>query len=462
MGNKGSTPVRRVGIAGDQLSPNDPNATGDGTKGDGGRESSTAAPHTPGATRARSLSAQPPRPSPTLTAPRERGLSVSVLPVASGDTQDRLGAEVSTRTPVRRPSYRAKSVAQLAASRVILTPGALPPTPTSATTPPSGLPGEHAATSAPEGGPVTPGMAPVGAFVLDGVLYENAEEFWGVNSRQGLSAEEKALLHHLIRTAIVPVADGDGDDAMDALFPKLPPMTPRATAPHPGAMPHTPHTARTAHTAHTAHTVGDTPGVDPSPASLATGPQDMVATFAPDAVASAPAVAPPQPPASARLSAAEKSAGQSAHQARQSAVVLDDKIETAQQQMDEYIGGSCGCVRDCEASSGRDFDTRVAWPAALWCCVVSFPARFRVLSFLGRGAYGAVFLAQSHTGERVAIKHVAQSLTNAVAARRIFREVSVMRHFRHPNIISLRDVLRPADPVTFQDMYLVQVCARAV
>lgn len=85
-----------------------------------------------------------------------------------------------------------------------------------------------------------------------------------------------------------------------------------------------------------------------------------------------------------------------------------------------------------------------------------------MLSFLGRGAYGAVFLAQSHTGERVAIKHVAQSLTNAVAARRIFREVSVMRHFRHPNIISLRDVLRPADPVTFQDMYLVQVCARAV
>lgn len=67
-----------------------------------------------------------------------------------------------------------------------------------------------------------------------------------------------------------------------------------------------------------------------------------------------------------------------------------------------------------------------------------------------------MFLAEGPGGQRVAVKHIASSLSSAVAARRVFREIQVMRHFRHPNIIALVDVLHPADPVGFSDMYLVQ------
>lgn len=175
---------------------------------------------------------------------------------------------------------------------------------------------------------------PVGPFVLDGVLYENAEEFWGVNSRQGLTDEERGLLRHLVATAMVPVAEaGDaagGDDGLEALFPQLPPMTPRAAAPVPGM---------------------DGPRSPPSSAHEEDGKRGDGAPRQPSAkptspvhvVAAAPASAPPQPPPGSRPTPQQQLASlvaaKTPQEQRMGASAEEERLMRAQEHMEAYIGG---------------------------------------------------------------------------------------------------------------------------
>ena len=45
---------------------------------------------------------------------------------------------------------------------------------------------------------------------------------------------------------------------------------------------------------------------------------------------------------------------------------------------------------------------------------------------------------------------------------RTLREIKLLRHFQHENIISILDLLRPASLDDFKEVYLVQVCSRLV
>ena len=72
--------------------------------------------------------------------------------------------------------------------------------------------------------------------------------------------------------------------------------------------------------------------------------------------------------------------------------------------------------------------------------------RYIDLKPLGKGAYGTVCAAQDNvSGERVAIKKVADMFADLVTAKRMLREIRVNKHFVISTILSL---IR-CDPVWF-------------
>lgn len=71
--------------------------------------------------------------------------------------------------------------------------------------------------------------------------------------------------------------------------------------------------------------------------------------------------------------------------------------------------------------------------------------RYDVQQLLGRGSYGEVAEARDRvTGQRVAIKRVPNIAANATDAKRILREMHILRQLDHPNIIRLLDVRCPS------------------
>ena len=61
------------------------------------------------------------------------------------------------------------------------------------------------------------------------------------------------------------------------------------------------------------------------------------------------------------------------------------------------------------------------------------------------------------TGERVAIKKVMHAFDKLILAKRLLREVKILKHLDHENVIKLYDIQRPYpdDPDEFEDVYLI-------
>ncbi|KAK9202881.1 hypothetical protein WN943_013134 [Citrus x changshan-huyou] len=75
---------------------------------------------------------------------------------------------------------------------------------------------------------------------------------------------------------------------------------------------------------------------------------------------------------------------------------------------------------------------------------------------IGRGAYGIVCAAvNSETREEVAIKKIGNAFDNIIDARRTLREIKLLRHMEHENVISIKDIIRPPKKDTFNDVYIV-------
>lgn len=84
------------------------------------------------------------------------------------------------------------------------------------------------------------------------------------------------------------------------------------------------------------------------------------------------------------------------------------------------------------------------------------PSRYSVNKIIGRGAYGLVCSAvDTETGDKVAIKKIPRVFDDLVDAKRILRELKLLAFIRHPNLLYLKAVFRPADPESFTDVYLV-------
>lgn len=95
---------------------------------------------------------------------------------------------------------------------------------------------------------------------------------------------------------------------------------------------------------------------------------------------------------------------------------------------------------------------------------------------IGEGAYGVVWCVRLHplyfhqyissctassaihnpTQRKVAIKRITP-FDHSMFCLRTLREIKLLRHFDHENIISILDILRPTSLEEFREVYLVQV-----
>ncbi|KAF8051395.1 hypothetical protein N665_1735s0014 [Sinapis alba] len=74
---------------------------------------------------------------------------------------------------------------------------------------------------------------------------------------------------------------------------------------------------------------------------------------------------------------------------------------------------------------------------------------------LGRGAYGIICSAvNSETKETVAIKKIMHACENPIRARRTLREIKLLRHFEHENIVEIKDIIVSPKRDAFQDVYI--------
>ncbi|XP_061689625.1 STKc_p38 domain-containing protein isoform X5 [Syngnathoides biaculeatus] len=85
------------------------------------------------------------------------------------------------------------------------------------------------------------------------------------------------------------------------------------------------------------------------------------------------------------------------------------------------------------------------------------PQRYTALKALGSGAYGTVCSAiDQRTKEKVAIKKLYRPFQSLIHTKRSYRELRLLRHIDHENVICLLDVFTPDSSVEkFQTFYMV-------
>ena len=97
----------------------------------------------------------------------------------------------------------------------------------------------------------------------------------------------------------------------------------------------------------------------------------------------------------------------------------------------------------------------------------SFPAgkqtftvdrRYSMIRVVGSGAYGVVISASdSKISKNVAIKMVPRAFNDEIDAKRILREIKLLKHFHHENIVGIVDIMPPTARYLedFHDVYIV-------
>ncbi|KAI9531166.1 Mitogen-activated protein kinase 12 [Dissostichus eleginoides] len=85
------------------------------------------------------------------------------------------------------------------------------------------------------------------------------------------------------------------------------------------------------------------------------------------------------------------------------------------------------------------------------------PEKFTLLKQIGTGAYGSVCSSINEKNkEKVAIKKLHRPFQSEIFAKRAYRELRLLKHMKHENVIGLIDVFSPATTLDeMQDFYLV-------
>ncbi|XP_036623884.1 mitogen-activated protein kinase 13 [Trichosurus vulpecula] len=85
------------------------------------------------------------------------------------------------------------------------------------------------------------------------------------------------------------------------------------------------------------------------------------------------------------------------------------------------------------------------------------PKNYVTLTHVGSGAYGAVCSAiDKKSEEKVAIKKLSRPFQSQIFAKRAYRELMLLKHMQHENVIGLLNVFTSATSLhSFHDFYLV-------
>jgi len=81
--------------------------------------------------------------------------------------------------------------------------------------------------------------------------------------------------------------------------------------------------------------------------------------------------------------------------------------------------------------------------------------RYTVLEPVGQGAYGIVCAAQDEqSSEHIAIKKIENAFEHITFTKRTLRELRILRHLRHENLIDVRSIFLPGSKEEFEDIYV--------
>uniref|UniRef100_A0A8B9GWD4 mitogen-activated protein kinase n=1 Tax=Astyanax mexicanus TaxID=7994 RepID=A0A8B9GWD4_ASTMX len=85
------------------------------------------------------------------------------------------------------------------------------------------------------------------------------------------------------------------------------------------------------------------------------------------------------------------------------------------------------------------------------------PERYQNLTPVGSGAYGSVCSAYDvRLRQKVAVKKLSRPFQSLIHSRRSYRELRLLKHMKHENVIGLLDVFSPAASLEeFNEVYLV-------
>lgn len=83
--------------------------------------------------------------------------------------------------------------------------------------------------------------------------------------------------------------------------------------------------------------------------------------------------------------------------------------------------------------------------------------KYTIIRRLGEGSYGVVCAAKDkRSGKKVAIKKVKNAVEDVVDAKRLLREIKILKHFiGHENVVALKDLLLHPCSINFEDLYIV-------
>ena len=84
------------------------------------------------------------------------------------------------------------------------------------------------------------------------------------------------------------------------------------------------------------------------------------------------------------------------------------------------------------------------------------PPEFSKVKKLGKGAYGKVMqVMHLPTKKAYACKRFEQVFSNDLKAKRLIREINILKSVKHPCLNKLRCVFKPENEKEFDDIYLV-------
>jgi len=87
---------------------------------------------------------------------------------------------------------------------------------------------------------------------------------------------------------------------------------------------------------------------------------------------------------------------------------------------------------------------------------VEVSKRYTVLEPVGQGAYGIVCAAKDEvTSEHIAIKKIENTFEHITFTKRTLRELRILRHLRHENLIDVRSIFLPGVKAEFDDIYVI-------
>ena len=88
-------------------------------------------------------------------------------------------------------------------------------------------------------------------------------------------------------------------------------------------------------------------------------------------------------------------------------------------------------------------------------------SKYKLIKQIGQGAYGVVCSCkdsskdQNHEFYKVAIKKVPNAFEDLIDAKRILREIKLLKFFNHENIVTLLDIPRPPGKTNYEDIYFI-------